>query len=149
MIYGRSKTRPSRILDGLSQTYLIGEKFVDASRYLSGDDWGDNENLYAGFNNDNCRSSATPARTDQPKKEFKTSFGSAHANVWQAVFCDGSVRAMSFDIDPELHRRNGNRRDVLTLHRTATLRTQVRPRNASEQRIEGPRRSHSLTPTRG
>ncbi len=111
IVFGRSKIRPRQILDGQSKTYLVGEKFIDTQHYTSGNDWGDNENLYAGFNNDNCRSTATLPHRDRPRKEYKTSFGSAHPSVWNVVMCDGSVQARSFAIDPTVHRRGGNRRD--------------------------------------
>lgn len=111
VIYGRSQVRQRNIRDGLAHTYLIGEKYIDAARYTTGDDWGDNENLYCGFNNDVCRSTALRPCRDQAGREEMTSFGSAHAHVWQAVFCDGSVRAMSYTLDPQLHQQLGNRRD--------------------------------------
>ena len=44
-------------------------------------------------------------------REYKTSFGSAHAHVWQVAMCDGSVQARTFSIDPLVHQRAGNRRD--------------------------------------
>ena len=37
-------------------------------------------------------------------------FGGPHA-VWNAVFCDGSVRGLDFDIDPLIHEQQANRHD--------------------------------------
>ena len=88
-----------------------GEKHVDASRYTTGEDWGDNENLFCGFNNDTCRSTSSRPRRDQPGGDYKTSFGAAHPFVWQMVFCDASVRTLSYSLDPQLHRQLGHRQD--------------------------------------
>jgi prepilin-type processing-associated H-X9-DG protein len=38
-------------------------------------------------------------------------FGSAHPGGFHMAMCDGSVRTFSYDLDPEVHRRMGNRMD--------------------------------------
>lgn len=111
IIYGRSQVRPRKIVDGLAKTYLVGEKFVDPLEYETGADWGDNESVFAGFNNDNCRSTNQPAMPDEEGQDHKTRFGSAHPSVWQVVYCDGSVHAHDYDLDPKIHRDLGNRMD--------------------------------------
>ena len=40
---------------------------------------------------------------------YRFAFGSAHPAVSQVVYCDGSVHAVSYDIDLELHRARGSR----------------------------------------
>ena len=111
VIYGRSWVRPTDIRDGESKTYLIGEKFMDAGKYETGNDWGDNENLFTGFNNDSCRSTLGPPIPDLDGKDHRNQFGSAHVGAWLAARCDGSVHAMSFEVDLATHRRLGNIRD--------------------------------------
>jgi hypothetical protein len=38
-------------------------------------------------------------------------FGSAHATIWNASFCDGHVESVSFDVDRTVHKNRGNRQD--------------------------------------
>ena len=38
-------------------------------------------------------------------------YGSAHNNVFNVAFCDGSVQPMSYTIDPTVHKNLGNRKD--------------------------------------
>ncbi len=111
VIYGRSTVRPAQVEDGLSRTYLLAEKYVDGKHYGDGSDPGDNESLYTGFNNDTCRSTFVAPENDRNFVDIRNSFGSAHATVWQAVMCDGSVHSIGYDIDFETHRRLGNRAD--------------------------------------
>jgi len=111
VIYGRSAIKIAQIEDGLSRTYLIAEKYVDGKHYGDGSDPGDNESLYTGFNNDTCRSTFVAPENDRNFVDIRNTFGSAHATVWQAVMCDGSVHAIGYDIDFETHRRLGSRAD--------------------------------------
>jgi len=111
VIFGRSQIRLRHLRDGASQTYLFGENYLDARHYTTGDDWGDNECLFAGFNNDNCRSTRLPPHRDQPGLDLRNSFGSAHPNGWNATMADGSVRTIDFHVAPSIHRQQGNRDD--------------------------------------
>ena len=114
--------------NGASNTYLFGEKCLNPDYYLTGEDYGDNENSYTGFNNDSYRlvaadsttGTAIPPRRDQPGPQGYLDcgvFGSAHSGICQFVFCDGSTHAISFSIDPETHRCLGNRRDGMVIDR--------------------------------
>ena len=108
--YLRSEVRIADITDGTSNTYLVGEKLVSRIGYSSSDDPGHDQCFFCGVDWDNTRWSVDPplADNDSPDPER---FGSAHASVFHVVMCDGSVRAVSFQIDRIVHRNHGNRRD--------------------------------------
>lgn len=115
--YMRSQVRLAEVTDGTSSTYYAGEKYVDASRYYTGDDLGDNEDAFVGFDNDLFRTAAVnyPPRQDQPGVQNWFAFGSAHPAGLNMALCDGSVRRVSYGIDPEIHRRQANRQDGLAV----------------------------------
>jgi hypothetical protein len=99
---------PAQINDGLSLTYLAGEKNV----VTGGLDLGDDQSPFVGYDLDNTRWTTlgwTPVPDGSTPKFGQ--FGSAHPTVCELMFCDGSVRDISFAIDAEVHRRLGNRHD--------------------------------------
>lgn len=113
VIYLRSEVRSAQIRDGFSNTYLLGEKYLDPRHYLTGVGWADNENAYSGDDNDNlrsCRLDLVPMGDLWGLDELDR-FGSAHTDVSYFVFCDGSVRGMGYGMDPVNHYRLGHRRD--------------------------------------
>jgi prepilin-type N-terminal cleavage/methylation domain-containing protein len=111
----RSEIRVGDVLDGASNTYLIGEKYLNVDSYENGSDGADNENMYCGFNNDNHRTTRVrPVQVvlqDRSGLEDPFSFGSAHVGAFNMSFCDSSVRSISYAIDKQLHRRLGHRED--------------------------------------
>jgi prepilin-type N-terminal cleavage/methylation domain-containing protein len=121
VVYGRSRVEIRQITDGLSKTYLVGEKYVNAKDRKTGEDVGDNESLYVGFNNDTCRSAFATPEHDSRFSLTPNIFGSSHPTVWQVVFCDGSVGQMSYDIDPELHKELANKSDGIRQQPSAKL----------------------------
>ncbi len=104
--YLRSQISDEMIRDGLSNTYMIGEKYLDPNNYYNGADPADNESLYSGFNNDTNRSgNGWPPAQDRAGVTNADTFGSAHAGSFNMAFCDGSVHAISYGIDADTHRR--------------------------------------------
>ncbi|MBD3673924.1 MAG: DUF1559 domain-containing protein [Planctomycetaceae bacterium] len=101
------------IKDGASNTFLFGEKYVSSDAYETGTDWGDNEALFSGFNNDNHRSTHPhwPYMQDQREVLSIGSFGSAHSGGGNFALCDGSVRQVSYEVDRTVYRHLGNRHD--------------------------------------
>jgi prepilin-type N-terminal cleavage/methylation domain-containing protein/prepilin-type processing-associated H-X9-DG protein len=122
--YLRSEVTLAMISDGTSNTYMLGEKHINPDHYLDGMDSGDNETMYCGYNSDTFRTTwydgthpataYTPLQ-DTPGVDSPCSFGSAHANGLNMSFCDGSVQAIGYSIDPETHRRLGNRQDGMSV----------------------------------
>ncbi len=111
--FERSEVNLAHVRDGASNTYLIGEKYLDPDRYTTGTAAADNENLYVGYDNDNFRNTHLnhSPRRDTPGFNSSQLMGSAHSAGFQVVMCDGSVHMVSFNIDPEVHRRFGSRND--------------------------------------
>jgi prepilin-type N-terminal cleavage/methylation domain-containing protein/prepilin-type processing-associated H-X9-DG protein len=107
------------VSDGASNTYLLGEKYVNPDHYTTGLDVGDDEAAFIGQNNDIVRWSGATATDhyrlmqDTPGELSYQAFGSAHANGFNMAMCDASVRSVNYTIDPEIHRRLCNRMDEL------------------------------------
>ena len=108
-----STIRLRQVLDGTSKTYLAGEKRISADNYTNGQNQNDNESMYAGANGDiSCWSGlGYPPNADLPGDGSWGMYGGAHPDVFHMVFCDGSVHAISYEIDPYLHQYLGDRRD--------------------------------------
>lgn len=108
------------VTDGATNTYLLGEKLINPNDYITGLDGGDNESALVGDNADNTRWSGwsssqiwlpmQDARNDDDDN-YIWRFGSAHSAGCHMAFCDGSVRSISYTIEPEVHRCLCNRKD--------------------------------------
>jgi prepilin-type processing-associated H-X9-DG protein len=114
--FQRSAVGVQHVTDGTSKTYLCGEKYLDPRKFGDqGDpDTGNNETWCTGHNNDNFRTTDLPPLQDgtaTPDPEVGTIFGSSHNSGFNMAFCDGHVEYIGYDIEPGIHRRNGNRMD--------------------------------------
>ncbi len=123
--FENSHIRPREVIDGLSHTYLIGEKNLSPDFYRNGADGSDDWSMYSGAQNDTQRlccndglGSFQPAR-DRAGTAWEVNFGSAHAASFNMMMCDGSVQSVRYDIDPVLHSRLGNRKDQQPIDMTA------------------------------
>jgi prepilin-type N-terminal cleavage/methylation domain-containing protein len=122
----RGRTGIASIADGTSNTFLIGEKHVRPDRFgLSTEDRA----YYSGqsyvtaqrsagctsfdANTGQCKGGIRPLARfpDYSGSNWQSIFGSYHSAVCQFVFCDGSVHAISVDIDPSNLRRLAVRDD--------------------------------------
>lgn len=117
--YCGAVVKVAAITDGLSKTYVLGERHINADDYDTGLDHGDDWSMWSGYQDDVCRSTFYDPTTgenrvplqDTPGAAYSESFGSAHPGGCNMAFGDGSVQLISYDIDPEVHRRNGHRFD--------------------------------------
>jgi type II secretory pathway pseudopilin PulG len=109
IFYRLSQIVPASIRDGLSNTYLIGEKYVDTDKYSTGTAVGDSRPAYVGFASDTLRWAHDRPKKDLTGKSHPSSFGSAHPAGWTVAFADGSVRTLAFDIASDVHRALASR----------------------------------------
>jgi prepilin-type N-terminal cleavage/methylation domain-containing protein/prepilin-type processing-associated H-X9-DG protein len=103
--------RLAEITDGLSSTLLVGEKRLNHF-YFGKTRSDDNEGYSAGNDWDTMRNAdrAPAPDTNAPTGEKGFSqFGSAHPSGFSILFVDGSVRLLSFGIDPEVFASLGTR----------------------------------------
>jgi len=131
----RSMTKIADILDGVSNTYLAGEKYAWPEHYHTGMAPNDDQGWDVGFDWDNLRWSGSTTTTSSPTCKLDvlgradaiyrpmqdTSgyngalFGSAHSIGFHMAFCDGSVHMLNYSLDIEVHHRLGNRKDGQTI----------------------------------
>ena len=98
---------------GASNTYLLGDKYLDPNDYSNGTEGADNEWATVGFDNDIFRTADTsygdtPVQ-DTPGYDNDYIWGSAHPAGIHMAFCDGSVHNINYSIDSVTHGHLANR----------------------------------------
>jgi prepilin-type N-terminal cleavage/methylation domain-containing protein len=102
------------IFDGASNTYLVGEKYLNQEHYEDGVDTRDDHPAYGGDVRDLFSFANAAPRRDELDPVGTASpliFGSVHDGTFHVVMCDGAVSEISYDIDMSVHAQNANRRD--------------------------------------
>jgi prepilin-type N-terminal cleavage/methylation domain-containing protein/prepilin-type processing-associated H-X9-DG protein len=123
IIPGATKITMAGITDGTSNTFLITEKFLPANWY-GGQWWGDDDGPIEGWDPDIARESFNnPNVYPNPSQDVAItdwsaafwncgwSMGSAHPGGMNAVFADGSVHVIRYNIDGRVFNHLGNRHD--------------------------------------
>lgn len=113
MFHVRSEVRQRHVSDGLSKTYLLGERYVCPDKIDLGTSAGDNETWVQGCNNDMLRSGGFPPLQDKRGYDNGGSlvFGSAHAPGFCMGLVDGSVHWISYSVELAVHAAFSNRQD--------------------------------------
>jgi len=111
----------SQISDGTSNTYLFAEKYLNPDYYETGLYHDDVEDMYTaghtvGFYSVNHSTKwgtgqAILGRDQAGVTHGTPAAGSAPARAFNAVFCDGSVRQISYGVSTDIHDQLANRSD--------------------------------------
>jgi hypothetical protein len=105
---------------------MVAEKYLMPAFYSTGDGAADDQNIWCGIDPDvnrftggtdpsgqifpGSRADLRPLR-DRAGVDLYYTLGSAHAAVFNAAFCDVSVRSWPYDIDPVVFWMSGGRSD--------------------------------------
>lgn len=115
VVFWRSKISSGKIVDGNSKTYLATEYFwsFNPNEPALGENYyGIGTPLGGGYV---TTAFHRPMKDNIDESDLAVAelgrAGSAHPASFNATFCDGSVRALDYDIDIRVHRMNANRSD--------------------------------------
>ena len=104
-------TRFADITDGSSNTLLVGDKRLDLTD-LGQPQPDDNEGYTSGWDEDTIRQTDLPPMPDaRAGGSGALRFGSSHPGRFNVVFADGSVRSISYSINPTVFSNLGNKAD--------------------------------------
>jgi type II secretory pathway pseudopilin PulG len=108
------RTLPKKIVDGLTSTYLVGEKSMDVLHYTTGEDVGDRAPIAGLADNYGAANSYVRFAARVPSRDVSNNcqschdFGSAHPATWNMSMGDGSVHSFSYRMDINLHRAHAS-----------------------------------------
>jgi hypothetical protein len=111
--FRRSLIRIRQVSDGTSKTYLVGEQYrpIREDRFIHAG--GRMGAWCSGFGLANSQTASNPPLRDSNRNT--AAFGSAHAVAFHVAYCDGSVRAVDYDVDLRVHQAGANRHDGMVL----------------------------------
>ena len=109
LAYGNTGLVPASVIDGFSNTLMLGDKRMDLT-FLGTFQGDDNEGFSTGWDDDTIRYTSL-----QPMPDTRNGsgygdlhFGSSDPNGFNAVFADGSVHILRYNIDLGLFQSLGN-----------------------------------------
>ncbi len=115
VVFWRSKLQTKHIEDGMSKTYFISEyhwSFDPTEPTLGENYYGIGTPLGGGYVTTAAHAPKKDGiRDTQLPVDELGRMGSAHNSTFNVAFCDGSVRAMDYGIEPVVHLGHANRRD--------------------------------------
>lgn len=113
VVFRGSTVRSAHLRDGMSNVYLLGERFVLQGQSQTSTSLGNQDGWLVGFDDDTIRLTAASPEQDGTRAAtgFEGRFGGPHAAGFPMAMADGSVQLIPYDIDPTTHQRLGNRRD--------------------------------------
>jgi hypothetical protein len=113
VVFRGSMMRPAHLRDGMSNVYLLGERFIQKGQAQTSSALGNEHSWLVGFDDDSIRFTASSPEgdSDSATSSFEGRFGGGHAGVFPMAMADGSVHMLPFDITLSVHQMLGNRRD--------------------------------------
>ncbi|MFM7244002.1 MAG: DUF1559 domain-containing protein [Planctomycetaceae bacterium] len=107
------RVRPAHVKDGMSNTFLAGERVMWPAQY-SGSYCENDQGWTVGFDWDTIRWTTDPPKEDKRippdlNPGCQGFFGGAHPGTFGMAFADGSVRPVSYSIDQTAFRALGSR----------------------------------------
>ena len=134
VFFRHSAAKMASIRHGAACTYLLGERYACPDAYFTGLECADDQGWDQGYDYDTNRwtgygwydksgnpttGSYLPPQRDTPGVGgCDLQFGSARADGFSMVTCDGAVHKMSYNIDQDVHRRLGDCRDKTPVNLT-------------------------------
>lgn len=130
IFYAFSQVTVGEVRDGLSNTYIFGEKYLSPDCYetLNGNTVDDYtlfygvevdslRTTYCGSYNGDTFSDASASNMNLPMQDRAgivdpPRFGSCHAGSLGMAMCDGSVQRVSYSISGEIHTCKGDKADM-------------------------------------
>jgi type II secretory pathway pseudopilin PulG len=98
----------SHVTDGTSHTLMAADKRLNIARLGQWQD-DDNEGYTVGWNEDTIRRTDRPPAPDHTRDgDGDKLFGSSHPGILNGVFVDGSVRAITMQVDKDAFRLMGD-----------------------------------------
>jgi prepilin-type N-terminal cleavage/methylation domain-containing protein len=111
-----SEYKASAVRDGLSKTFFAGERFLYFSDYSTGSG-SDDSGWTTGYDHDTIRWTQLAPNfdntTDYSSSANISNFGSSHIGGLNMALCDGAVVTVPYEIDLQVYRQLGNRKDGL------------------------------------